>query len=106
MIKLRVKSKYFFEGDIIRHLLWGRREINIKFLNLGQPLTYILILVILLKSKNFTILLVIHLNELEICKSVVTKLTCCPEKSSYSHATTGKYQTYKCILIDLGQVNM
>ena len=38
MIKLRAKSKYFFEGDIIRHLLWGQHEINIEFLNLGQPL--------------------------------------------------------------------
>ena len=31
--------KIFFEGDIIRHLLWGPHEINIEFLNLGQPLT-------------------------------------------------------------------
>ena len=38
MIKIRAKSKYFFEGDIIRHLLWGHCEINIEFLNLGQPL--------------------------------------------------------------------
>ena len=27
------KIKIFFEGDIIRHLLWGRCEINIEFLN-------------------------------------------------------------------------
>ena len=27
-----------FEGDIIRHHLWGQREINIEFLNLWQPL--------------------------------------------------------------------
>ena len=40
MIKLRAKKKYFYEGDIIRHLLWGQGEINIKFLNLGQPLMY------------------------------------------------------------------
>ena len=33
------KIKIFFEGDIIRHLLWGRHEINIEFLNLGQHLT-------------------------------------------------------------------
>ena len=31
----------FSEGDIIRHLLWGWREINIEFLNLGQPQMYI-----------------------------------------------------------------
>ena len=38
MIKLIAKSKKIFEGDIIRHLLWGRGEINIEFLDLGQPL--------------------------------------------------------------------
>ena len=40
MLNLRAKSKYFFKGDITRHLLWGWREINIMFLNLGQPLYY------------------------------------------------------------------
>ena len=44
MIKLRAKSKYFFEEDIIRHLLWGRHEINIAFLNLGQLLALLLLL--------------------------------------------------------------
>ena len=36
-----LEQKKEFEGDIIRHLLWGRREIFIEFLNLGQPLVYI-----------------------------------------------------------------
>ena len=40
-MKLRAKSKYFFEGDIISHHLWGQREINIEFLNLAQPLTVV-----------------------------------------------------------------